>query len=171
MIARFYNARYSIEQCKKYDVVLSSLKTIKNNFILDVGCGTGLFIKKIATVGNIVIGIDISKRMLQKAKRDCRDLINVSLICGDADYLPIKENLIHFVFVFTLLQNMPDPERTIIEIIRIANVKSVIVITAQKKAFTKEVFEQLLEKVGLNVSNCCNSEDLKDHVAICTKHI
>jgi malonyl-CoA O-methyltransferase len=170
LISRFYNARYGIEQGKKYDSVLSVLKLINKNIILDVGCGTGLFINKIASNGGFVIGIDISKRMLHKAKTSCNKMPNVFFICSDADYLPLKENLACFVFVFTLLQNMPDPERTIIEIMRITHDKAVIVLTAHKKAFTRKAFIQLLEKAGLNVSKFFTTEDLKDYIAICTNH-
>jgi len=170
LISRFYNARYGIEQGKKYDSVLSVLKLINKNIILDVGCGTGLFINKIASNGGFVIGIDISKRMLHKAKTSCNKMPNVFFICSDADYLPLKENLACFVFVFTLLQNMPDPERIIIEIMRITHDKAVIVLTAHKKAFTRKAFIQLLEKAGLNVSKFFTTEDLKDYIAICTNH-
>src|SRR5205085_3205070 len=40
--------------------------------ILEIGCGTGRFVERLAAMGHLVAGIDISYRMLQRARSRCR---------------------------------------------------------------------------------------------------
>lgn len=168
--AHIYNLRYHKEQGKKYEAVLNLLEVTNGNLVLDLGCGTGLFIQRIAKLGCTIVGVDHSKKMLEETKRECSYLINVSLICGDADFLPLRENMFDKVFAFTLLQNMPEPRKTILEMIRVARIDSDLVLTAQKKIFTKERFMQLLGEIDLSVVKFFDDEGLKDYIAICRRH-
>ena len=167
--AYIYNLRYREEQSKKYEMALKSLSMLYSDRILDVGCGTGLFILKISKFGKTIVGIDCSKKMLNEAKKKCSHLLNVSLICSDADFLPLRENSFNLVFAFTLLQNMPNPEKTLHEILRVANIDSTVILTAQKKAFTKFRFMQLLGKIDLYLIHFIATEELKDYLAICRR--
>jgi ubiquinone/menaquinone biosynthesis C-methylase UbiE len=107
--------------------------------------------------------------MLERAGSRCGGRENVCLVCGDADRLPFRERSFDKVFAFTLIQNMPDPGQTVHEIVRVAKSGSRVVITALKKCFTLEKFVWLLEKSGLTVVDVMSGEDLRDHVAICTR--
>lgn len=168
--AQLYNLRYRDEQESKYDAVLNSVKISVGEYILDIGCGTGLLIQRIGEKNGIIIGIDFSKRMLEEAKKTCGGLENVSLICGDADFLPLQEETIDKIFVITLLQNMPQPKQTILEATRVAKDDSEIVLTWQKKLFKEKNLTELIENYGLDVSKSFDDERLRDYVLICRKH-
>ena len=72
--AHLYTQQYCNEQAMKYTVALNELKIVKNEYVLDVGCGTGLFIKEIAEMAGFIIGIDISQRMIEVANDKCKHL-------------------------------------------------------------------------------------------------
>ena len=169
--AHSYNQQYREEQSRKYKTALNSLKIkiMRNDSILDVGCGTGLFIKETAEIAGFVVGLDLSRRMVELANRECRDLKNVFLICGDADHLSLREKIIDKVFSFTLLQNMPDPQQTIREILRVAKADSEMILSADKKSFTDEGLRKLLREVNIVITSFIDDEELNDYLAICTK--
>ncbi len=66
----------------------------KNNLIVDLGCGTGFSSEILIENGYRVIGIDILKDMLLKAKSKKNFLKKekeLELILADINYLPIKQ--------------------------------------------------------------------------------
>ncbi|MEM3618707.1 MAG: hypothetical protein QXK47_06535, partial [Candidatus Bathyarchaeia archaeon] len=65
---------------------------------------------------------------------------------------------------------MPNPERTLAEICRVAGKNAYVVVTGLKKKFSLEFFENLLRKFGLNVIEVSNGDErLKCYVAVCKK--
>jgi len=63
-----------------------------NEYILDVGCGTGFAVRKLnqlVTTGK-VFGLDISQAMLAKAESNMANCNNVELLVGDAESLPYE---------------------------------------------------------------------------------
>jgi ubiquinone/menaquinone biosynthesis C-methylase UbiE len=82
--------------------------------------------------------------------------------------MPLREKAFSHVFVMTLLQNMPNPDRTLNEIKRIAETSAIIIVTGMKKAFTLKKFRSLLRNAGLRIV-FLDSEDLKCYVAVCVK--
>lgn len=164
--AHLYSQQYSNEQTKKYIVALDSVKIIKNDYILDVGCGIGLFIKEISELAGFIVGIDISIKMIEVAKEKCKNLRNVHLIYGDADYLPLQKKIVDKIFSFTLLQNMPEVQKIIKGILRIAKSDSKIILTFNKKVFRSETIKNLINKLNLEITNFIDNEDLKDYLMI-----
>ena len=61
---------------------LDALQLKAGEFVLDVGCGTGLLTYDMATLvgaSGRVVGIDVSPDMLKLAERRCADLPQVDL--------------------------------------------------------------------------------------------
>jgi len=164
----FYDVQYAEEQSEKYKAASQVLVGWDGEMILDVGCGTGLLFPKIAGHNASIVGVDFSRKMLKRAVERFRHLKNVHFICGDIDFLPLRENSFDKVFSFTLLQNVPTPRITLKEVARVAKGNSTLVITGQKKSFTKDEFSTLLWKANLFVVRLFE-EGLKDYVAICKR--
>jgi ubiquinone/menaquinone biosynthesis C-methylase UbiE len=164
--AHLYDRRYAEEQTAKIEAALESVNVEKHGMILDAGCGTGLLFKHFANKAEALIGLDISRRILIQAKKCERQLSDAHLIWGDADNMPLKEDVFDYVFAVTLIQNTPNPIKTLNEIKRVAKTDAVVVITGLKKKFTLEDFEELLRDAGLSVT-ALKSENLKCHVAVC----
>lgn len=168
-IARIYNALYGYEQNLKIKEILRNVSVELNDAILDVGCGTGLLFEHIADLSGLIVGVDISIGVLRRAKNliKRKRLDNVHLIRADADFLPFKSHIFDKVFAITLLQNMPDPQLTIKEMLRVAKETSEIVLTGLKKAFARERFSRILMEAGLPFFMVDTEERVKCHIAIC----
>ncbi|HXX87973.1 MAG TPA: class I SAM-dependent methyltransferase [Candidatus Acidoferrum sp.] len=167
--AHIYDARYEEEQTAKYAAALENLQKRELGLVLDVGCGTGLLFSYIKQTSRKIVGVDISKKTLFKAKERARNLANVEVILADADFIPLREDIVDRLFAFTVLQNSPNPARTLDESKRISKSEADIVITGLKKVFLLGDFRDLLQKVGLNVESFVDEETLKCYVAMCKK--
>jgi malonyl-CoA O-methyltransferase len=164
-----YELQYSEEQDKKYDVVLPTLDFIDHEKIIDVGCGTGLLFSKIRKRYITIVGVDVSMNLLNRAIKRFKHRSNVHFICGDADFLPLRENVFDKVFSITLLQNMPEPSITLKEIAKVAKQNSTLIISVQKKKLTKDELLIMLQRSKLHVIKFLE-KGIKDYLAICKKH-
>jgi len=165
--AQIYDIRYAEEQTAKIEAALKHVK-VKAGRVLDAGCGTGILFSYVADRAETTVGLDVSRKTLIRAKERAKKYANVHLIQADVDHMPFKSRIFSMVFVMTLIQNTPNPDETLNEIIRVAKANVVIVVTGLKKIFTKKTFEQLLTNAGLNVV-AMEDGNLKCRVAICTK--
>ncbi|MDI6805478.1 MAG: methyltransferase domain-containing protein [Candidatus Bathyarchaeia archaeon] len=168
LTAQIYDMRYAQEQTAKIKAALEESIIERFAWVLDVGCGTGILFDYIAEKAETIVGLDISKKILLCAKNRAKNFGNVHLILADADNIPIKENVFTHVFGITVLQNMPNPTKTLREIRRIAKENAAIVVSGLKKVFTREEFEELLCDARLKPVSL-KSEGLKCYVAVCTK--
>jgi ubiquinone/menaquinone biosynthesis C-methylase UbiE len=81
--------------------------------------------------------------------------------------MPFPDHIFDRVFAITLLQNMPDPAKTIFEMKRVSKPEAVFVVTGLKKKFTAESFVDLLNRARLKISRLKTDERLKGHIAVC----
>lgn len=167
--AKVYDSQYLDEQDAKIVAGFSSMGPWSNEFILDMGCGTGILFHHVNEATKLIMGIDISKKLLQVAKKRIKNLSNVNLVRADADNTPFPDKIFTGIFAITLLQNMPDPKTTILEMQRISKSDAVLVLTGLKKKFTQENFIDFLKHAQLKVSVIKTSEHLKDYIVVCKK--
>ena len=163
--AQGYNELYAEEQKAKYMAALKNLK-VSDAKILDVGCGSGLFLQEVASQASIVVGIDISRKLLLKANQQAKAYPNAFALQADGDHLPFINGFFDVVFAFTVLQNMPQPAVALVEWKRVVKEKGSLVITALKKAFTLPAFMDLLEAAGFLVVSFVDDESLKCYVCV-----
>jgi ubiquinone/menaquinone biosynthesis C-methylase UbiE len=168
LTAHIYDMRYSEEQTAKIHAALESVSIKKHSIILDAGCGTGLLFNHIAEKAETIVGLDISRKILLQAKEHSRKFANVHLIWADADSLPFNDEVFSNVFAITLIQNMPNPAKTLKEVERVTRNDEIIVVTGLKRKFSLKGFVRLLRKTGLSMIEIKN-ENLKCYVAICSK--
>ena len=165
--AKMYDARYAEEQEVKYKAAFTNVNVTGS--VLDVGCGTGLMFSHVANQAEAVVGVDISRKQLLKAREQAKSFSNVHLVHADADHLPVKGDYFMMVFAFTVLQNMPSPPETLRELKRAGKRGGSIVVSGLKKTFSLEVFGALLQKTGLRVVFCEDNKRLKCYVAVGTQ--
>ncbi|MCW4007399.1 MAG: methyltransferase domain-containing protein [Candidatus Bathyarchaeota archaeon] len=168
LTAQLYDARYAEEQTLKYRAALEQLRITGDSRVLDVGCGTGLLFSYV-TEAAMVVGVDLSGKLLIQAKERARSLRNVHLVQADADYLPFRDDSFSAVFAFTVLQNMPAPLETLREIKRVAEFTASIVVSGLKKAFALHAFRELLENAGLTAISLKDDDMLKCYVVLVFK--
>jgi ubiquinone/menaquinone biosynthesis C-methylase UbiE len=76
-----------------------------NNYILEVGCGTGLFTQQISKTKNKFLAIDISPDLLKIARRNIDDK-NVSFKIGNAYQTSFKPNSFDFIIGSSILHHL-----------------------------------------------------------------
>ena len=166
--AVIYDVQYLGEQNAKIEDTLSSTELKPNEIVLDLGCGTGFLFQHIDKTIRFLVGLDISSKALREAKKGTKNLSNIVLIRADADNTPFLDHIFDKVFAITVLQNMPDPMKTITEMKRVGKPQAIFAVTGLKKKFTQESFVALLERAWLKVVTLNTNQRLKGHVAVCT---
>ena len=88
---------------------LEALQLKAGEFVLDVGCGTGLLAHDMATLvgaGGRVVGVDNSQDMLMLAEQRCADLPQVHLKQSDLQHKGAEGSYFFCVnrFVFTAVK-------------------------------------------------------------------
>lgn len=167
LTAQMYNEKYSEEQEAKYKKALANIILTKRSIVLDVGCGSGLFFKRVGPV-EMAVGVDISRKLLLQAKEKTR-AHKGHVLLADADYLPFKDGVFSEIFTFTVLQNMPKPLDTLNELKRVATQSGRLVLTGLKKVFPVVTFMEAIECSGLEVIYFADDDSLKCYVAICVR--
>ena len=166
-LAKIYDSQYAAEQEAKIKAALSDLHLKPNSLVLDLGCGTGLLFEHIGNSVRLLVGIDISACILNEAKKRAKKFQNVALIRAEVDYVPFLSQTFDSVFAITLLQNTPNPTRTLEEIERITKQNATIILTGLKKEFTLETFKQLLKNTQLSIQTIKTNNKLKDYIVTC----
>jgi ubiquinone/menaquinone biosynthesis C-methylase UbiE len=145
--AGFYDRRYTEIQRAKHEVVLKYLPG-RVNRVLDLGCGTGLLLGELCERGELVVGADASEKMLGIARGRGE---GAELVLADADHLPFRDGVFDCVVSITLLQNMPDPTRTVRELARVLRRNGVGILTSLKHKHSVEMLGSWVERAGLKV--------------------
>jgi ubiquinone/menaquinone biosynthesis C-methylase UbiE len=171
LTAQLYEMRYAEEQEAKYKAALENMNIAYDSLVLDVGCGVGLLFSHVTAKAQVIVGVDVSKKLLFHAKVRAKNFRNVHLVQADADHLPFRTGSFNVVFAFTVLQNMPKPLETLNEIKRTAKHNASIAVTGLKKAFPKDAFEELLQNAGLSVVSLKDEDALKCYVAISLQNL
>lgn len=99
--------------------------------VLDVGCNSGIILVPLKERGVDVVGIDISKRDISKAKRNLRqhNLPDNCVQVGDAKKLPFKNNSFNVVLLSDILEHVSDPEIVALESIRVVKKGGLVLAT------------------------------------------
>lgn len=168
-LAKIYDSQYAAEQEAKIKAALSDLHLKPNSLVLDLGCGTGLLFQYIGSSVKLLAGIDVSGHILKEAKKRAKKFQNVPVIRAEADYTPFRNQTFDTVFAITLLQNTPNPTKTLKEIERITKQNATIAITALKKEFTLETFKQLIKNTQLSIQTIKANNKLKDYIVTCAR--
>ncbi|WP_292395963.1 class I SAM-dependent methyltransferase [Methanoculleus sp. UBA303] len=151
-VADIYDDRYDGNRGKYYhrhisDHVMSVLP--KRGFLLDLGCGTGLFVQRYVEEGGEAVGLDISPGMVRHGRQRCPE----SGFCvGTADVLPFRDATFDALASLLAFSYVTDPEAMLRECYRVLKPGGRIAIcTLSRTVFTSlvPVIYQVGEKVGL----------------------
>jgi ubiquinone/menaquinone biosynthesis C-methylase UbiE len=164
-ISEGYTELHGEEQRDKYQTVLEALDGAHNDRVVDVGCGTGLFIYMVAGKVGEIVGVDSSKEMVKKA--NCVKTENGHVVLCDADNLPFGGDTFDTAVAFTLLQNVVDPSFTIRQIASTLKPSSRVVLTALKTEGSREAFVNLIEGTGLLVARIVDEDSVNEYIAVC----
>ena len=137
-IADVYDIHYDHPRGRCYHTHLSKhvMEFLpKGGSLLDIGCGTGLFIEKyLHNGGGNAVGIDISRNMMKKAHSRC-PCCDLTLATGEA--IPFKDETFDAVSSILVFSYLKDPGAMLIEACRVLRPGgSISICTLGKKLIT-----------------------------------
>lgn len=101
--------------------IIKKLILNKENKLLDVGCGSGVFLLKLKSFVKSVSGVDFSKEMIDIAKESIRD---GNFYVSTSDNLPFDDNLFDRVLCYSVFHYFPNKKcarDTIMELTRVCS--------------------------------------------------
>jgi len=118
-----------------YDMVLKKLP--KGKTILDVGCGRGTNVSKMAKFSKKAVGIDLSDERIKKAKRLYGHNKNVEFLVMDGNNLKFKPRTFDVVFSAGTMHHIP-LKKTLDQFKKILKPGGIIYILDVYKGFYKK---------------------------------
>lgn len=82
--------------------------------VLELGCGTGLILKRVAEIATEAVGIDLSESMAREAIQRGLD-VRIGNVCD----LPFEDGRFDLTYALKVLPHVPDVERAIAEAFRV----------------------------------------------------
>ena len=86
----------------------------KDRDVLEVGCGTGLILRRIKEFARSAKGVDLSPGMLERARARGLDVLE-----GSATALPFEDNQFDVTCSFKVLAHVPEIDRALAEMSRV----------------------------------------------------
>jgi len=130
---------------KRVRLILHYLNPRAKDGILEVGCGAGNILEKI-TGGSLLVGIDISEFILQKAGNRLKN--RTTLLKADAENLPFKDGSFNKIYCSEVLEHLLRPERVVKEISRILKSEGLFILSVPNEDLIN-FCKQLLIQWGL----------------------
>ena len=152
-IARGYEELHREEQEKKITLVKKYLTVKENDFLLDVGCGTGITSNFPCTV----VGLDPSKELLKRFSAPLAK--SVKTICAPAEKMPLENESFDVVVSITALQNFDDAEQGLKEMRRVGKKEAQYAISFLKKSAKKEKLRWLIKKYFVKEKEVAEEKD------------
>ena len=105
---------------KRYEseLLLHLLRPKSDEFILDAGCGTGVFTVDILSFGTHVVGVDLSPPMLSRAVQKAKKY-HFQPVLTDISFLPFPENTFDKVVSVTALEFIENGKGAMQELFRV----------------------------------------------------
>ncbi len=123
---------------------------IEKNICLDLGCGTGNITLKEINIFEKVVGLDISKEMIENIRNKQFEEEKLNLVISDSENLPFKSELFDFVSMFSVLHHLPDTRKTLNEIYYILKGRGLLYIDHEPNSTSwSKYFKILILKIKL----------------------
>jgi ubiquinone/menaquinone biosynthesis C-methylase UbiE len=118
-VADIYDNRYDQKRGRFYHAHISErvLEGIPpDGKILDLGCGTGLFLRAYEEQGGCGIGLDLSREMIRRARTRCG---TSEFFVGNAEVLPFRNGSFDAVCSLMAFSYVKRPDRFLAEAMRV----------------------------------------------------
>lgn len=109
-----------------YDYILRYFADKKEASILDIGCGNGTILARLANERRTLYGVDLSENMIEIAKK--RLGVHAKLLVADAKELPFSESEFDYIICNASFHHYPYPKETLQEMRRVLKNKGELLI-------------------------------------------
>lgn len=106
--------------------------------VLEVGCGTGLILERVAGLAHTARGIDLSPGMLAAARGRGLDVDE-----GDATALPFADAAFDVAYSFKVLAHVPGWERAVAEMLRVVRPRGHVIFDAYNRHSLRYLIKRL----------------------------
>lgn len=133
LYAPYYGASHAyLDSFEKYDL-FEMMGDIRGKKVLDLGCGTGRMAEYLRKFGAEVVGIDISEKMLEIARKKVG---SATFVQGDVEDLPFEDESFDMVVGAFLVVHLPELETCFREVYRVLKEGGEFIVTNinQRKA-------------------------------------
>ena len=121
-IAREYESWYETREGRYFDhlekeLILRLLRPKYGESLLEIGCGTGHFLRWFKIFGLRLVGVDNSEAMLTLAKENLNEEIELRL--ARAEELPFRKDEFDLAVMITTLEFLDEPDKALREALRV----------------------------------------------------
>jgi ubiquinone/menaquinone biosynthesis C-methylase UbiE len=117
MATKYENHYYGSQSRILYKKVKLKIEKFKNEFILDLGCGKGLFLEILKEYKSHLYGADISPEMIKNAQERIANYAELKV--ADSENLPWVDNTFDIIVCILSFHHYPSPEKSIEEMKRV----------------------------------------------------
>jgi len=144
-----YRSQWSFRE--RQHAVMQSVEDIKDQHILDVGCGNGLFSASLGQQNNVT-GLDVSEIMLSMAK----EYLNPVRACGEC--LPFRDGAFDVTLANGVLEDILEARPFLKELLRVTRSRGKLIFSAINKT---SIIHQTLRRFSGYEGMCFHSlEDI-----------
>ncbi len=115
-----FSGWYERERMRGYHAMIDDLEVeatlpyARGRDVLELGCGTGLILERVAAVARSAVGLDLSRGMIEKAHAR-----GLSVANGSVTALPFADESFDLVYSYKVLAHVPDIDLAIAEAARV----------------------------------------------------
>jgi SAM-dependent methyltransferase len=161
---RWFNEAIDRLQTRTWSQTLNYCSLSQGAHALDVGCGTGRWVRRLEEHGLSVVGIDQSSEMLYLARK--RGTLS-PMVSGEVQKLPFRDESFEYVSAVTVIQHIPpqDQVRALSEMVRVLRPGGYLFLIELIRGNGLHVFSRLpddwigqVSKLGVNLVSWCGHE-------------
>lgn len=131
----------------RFDKVFSALNPKKGEYILELGCGSGYYTKKIVQKGTKVLATDFSANYVKQAKKYVGKNKNASYQTADATKLLFKNNTFDKILFTEVIEHIPEYKESLKEIKRVLKKNGIAIISTPSRFSPMNLGYQLKRKI------------------------
>jgi ubiquinone/menaquinone biosynthesis C-methylase UbiE len=164
-LARHYDQQFFHYNAKTINATTQFVKDINDKTVLDIGCGTGIFLKLLSSHYPLaeLTGVDIVDNMLHIARQKLPD--SVALIEASACHLPVSDNSVDLITSTSALHYFPDQELALREMLRVLKPTGELIITDWcYDFFSNRILDIYLKAIGKGHYHMLGSKGLHDRL-------
>lgn len=136
---------YENERHSGYHAFIDRLETdlilpyVSGKDVLEIGCGTGLILRRVEPIAKRAVGMDLSEGMLEKARER-----GLEVYKANATDLPFEDDSFDVVYSFKVLAHVEDINKALQEMSRVTRPGGVLLL----EFYNKMSLRYLAKKIG-----------------------
>ena len=133
-----------IEKCEEA-IICSLLRGKRFQKSIDLGAGTGRYIKFLTCTSKHTIALDFSFNMLKTLREKFRHHPNLDMVCADIEHLPFRNHVFSFALSTLTLDHIPNITSALNEIFRVLNTGGELIISS----FNEKILEKYRKEYNI----------------------